>query len=211
MGLRKRYKSGGYVQKINEAAGQGIEAQADGTIEQQFYVGVMVAAQEAQHDRLVPPDRQAWLDNLNRATGYGWLITSALIFDVVKDGAPSTPYRLPPVPTEQQLEELGRPRTSTTIWYESLNGLETAIREVESDWDGILGNKDAQVMTTLEEARKGFVTLVGQGHDVAVHSDLASACQSLLLAIEQGDLAELQEKMRNALASLMTARAFNPR
>lgn len=208
MGLRKRYKTGGYVQSIQDAARVAIGQHADGTIEQQFYIGVLVAAQEAQHERPVPPDRQAFMDNSHWPGGYGWLRTSALIYELVQDGPPPYPYKLPTPPTEEELAGWGRPRIPITIWHESLDILDIALEELRSP---PVADPEA-LSERLDYARKGFVTLSGQGRDMAIHQSLAGSCQYLILSLGgHGDDEYLRTAMMDATSGLIAARAFNPR
>jgi len=208
VGLRKRYKTGGYVQSIQDAARVAIGQHADGTIEQQFYIGVLVAVQEAQHERPVPPDRQAFMDNSHWPGGYGWLRTSALIYELVQDGPPPYPYKLPTPPTEEELAGWGRPRISITIWNESLDSLQAALEELASP-----PVSDAEALAgRLDYARKGFVALSDQGRDREVHQSLARSCQYLILSLRgHGDDNYRLKGIRDATSGLIAARSFTPR
>ena len=116
-----------------------------------------------------------------------------------------------PLPEETRLYDLGKVRTSKTIWSDSVDDLDLALRLLEQVPSN--SRRRDEVVTRLNNAREGFAHLWPRmsWKDSTFGRSLVAQCQYVISTITTGDPARLQQEQDKAASLLAAAKRFSPR
>ncbi|MGD0394149.1 MAG: hypothetical protein ABSC41_16090 [Acidimicrobiales bacterium] len=210
MGLSTNRKVKGYLKGIERRAWSAAQAQQKGSRESAFYFGIVSAARERLGTEPTPTNRQTWLYSVLPSMAHGWVFATEQIARNTENWDPPFQFVLP-LPEDTKLYDLGKVRTSKTIWYDSVDDLDLALRLLERVATN--SRRRDEVVTRLNNAREGFAHLWPRMNwkDSMFGRSLVAQCQYIITTVSTGDPARLQQEQHKAASLLATAKHFSPR
>ncbi len=209
MGLFANRRVNSYLKDIDRAAWSAAQAQPKGSPESAFYFGVVSAARQRLGTEPRPTNRQTWLYSVLPSMAHGWVFATEQIVRNTEEWDPAFQFVLP-LPPETKLYNRGRLRTSRTIWHDSVDDFDYALRLLGRA-SSKTGKRD-EAVTRLNNAREGFAHLWPRmsWRDSTFGRSLVAQCQHVILTITIGDPARLQQEKDKAASLLATAKRCSP-
>ena len=209
MGLSTNRKLNRYLKGIERDAWSASQAQPSGSRESAFYFGVMSAARERLGTESKPTNRQTWLYSVLPSMAHGWVFATEQIARNTENWDPRFRFVLPS-PEETRLYDLGKVRTSRTIWNDSVDDLDLALRLLEPAPSS--SRRRDEVVTRFNNAREGFAHLWPRmsWKDSTFGRSLVAQCHYVVSTIATGDPARLQQEQDKTASLLAAAKRFSP-